>query len=625
MKQNYLFFACLVTCLVQACQKPDEGIGTLQNPEITILAEQPLIVPAQGGDFNVAFTVKNSRTDGAMTAGTDNADWIKGISINADNVEFHVSTNDMGDIRTGIVTLAYKYGGDSTATADVTISQEKLTSPEYDYVFNATIASGAYYGDQYSNEPGQMNYSVCLSDREVTEENILGGNFYFLDIFASEPEDLANVRVPEGTYTLGQSGTTSIGDINPDYTYAYYTDPADGNTYEANFSEVMLTVSYDGDNALYSAVLTDTDGQTHYVTFSGKAVIGLDLPERKLDRDLDFTASYTSASYLYHYGDILEVGLDFTDMEIDADGKMVPPGSWIVVDMIQPYNEWGMLERGYYPVKSTPEEPFTVVPGDSWYISYAIYVDEYGTMHRDNITGGSMTIEMSDPDTYNISCDFTTESGYTAKCTWTGYIEIAEMPSGGSKSTLTGDYELNLSEAEGSANYFNNMYGTGGLEWMITLDQQNGDAVQIHLFSESIDPNDGIGTGKYTVNTDGYPRPGEWRDGLIDGFYSIGGTWFIGKQDGMPNPEMMAPAVSGDLEITNHGDGTYDIVFAFNDDHQTPYMFSGQYHGPLDIDIFTESTSRISCGKQQTASFWKQSAEERRIAVRQFDFADKIR
>lgn len=625
MKQNYLLFACLAICLVSACQKPDEVTVARPDPEITILSEQPLIVPALGGDINVAFTVENPRTDGVMTAGTDNADWISGMSVSAENFEFHVSANDTESIRTGTVTLVYTYGGDSTATADVAISQENTSSPEYDYVLSATIASGEYYGDQYSGKQGQMNYSICLSDREVSEDNIIGGNFYFFDIFSFEPEDLNNIRLPEGTYLLGQSGTTEIGEMNPDYTYAYYTDPADGKTYEANFSEVELTVSYDGDNAVYEARMTDNDGFTHHVTYYGHVEIALNLPEGKLDRNLDFTASYASASYLYHYGDILEVGLDFTDMEIDADGKMVPPGSWIVVDMIQPYNEWGMLERGNYPVQSTPEEPFTVVPGDSWYISYAIYVDEYGIMHRDNIIGGSMTIEMSDPDTYNISCDFTTESGYTAKCTWTGYIEIAEMPSGGAKSTLTGDYELNLSEAEGSADYFNNMYGTGGLEWMITLDQQNGDAVQIHLFSESTDPSDGISTGKYTVNTDGSPRPGEWRDGLIDGYYSIGGTWFFDKQDGLVNPEMMAPAVSGDLEITNHGDGTYDIVFAFNDDHQTPYVFSGEYHGPLDIDIYTESTSRISSGKQQTASFRKQSAEERCAVVRKFDFAGRLR
>ena len=463
------------------------------------------------------------------------------------------------------------------------------TTVQADYEFTATMVSGTYYGNRYSAQSDQMNYSICLSDRTVSEDNIMGGNFYFFDIYGEEPADMEQVSVPEGTYKLGLSGTTEKGELNPDYTYTYFT--VDGTTYEEDFTEGTLTVRNEGGETVCEALLTDTAGETHHVTWRGTMALPVDFGEQALDRDLDFTATSAVASYYYHYGDILEAGLEFTDMEITEAGEMVAPGSWIVVDFVQPYNEWNMIEDGTYPVKSTPDEAFTVIPGDSWYTSYAIYLDEYGTMFRDNITGGQMTIDMTGPESYTISCNFTTATGRTAKCTWQGYTEIEGMPEGGVLSTLTGDCTLDLSEIKGTANYFKNHYGTDGLEWMISLFPETGTGIQIQLVSESTDPHDGIASGTYHVNTDGKPGPGEWRDGLIDGSYYIGGTWLIGLQNGFADPSIAAPATDGSLEITNNGDGTYDISFAFEDDHEEPYVFSGEYHGELEIDYYTDAAA----------------------------------
>lgn len=463
------------------------------------------------------------------------------------------------------------------------------TTVQADYEFTATMASGTYYGNRYSAQSDQMNYSICLSDRTVSEDNIIGGNFYFFDIYGEEPADMEQVYVPEGTYKLGLSGTTEKGELDPDYTYTYFT--VDGSTYEENFTEGTLTVRNEGGETVCEALLTDTSGKTHHVLWQGTMDLTIDFGEQALDRDLDFTATHADLSFLNLYNGILEVGMDLTDREIDENGEMTGPGSWIVLDFFQPYNEWNMLEDGIYTVKDTPNEAGTIMPGGSWYISYAIYVDENGTMHRDNITEGHMSIEMSDPESYSITCNFITENGRSAKCSWSGYVEISGVPEGGAQSTLTEDCALDLSGTKGTANYFSNSYGTEGLEWMINLFPETGTGIQIHLVSESSDPHDGIASGTYHVNTDGKPCPGEWRDGLIDGSYYIGGTWMLGTQNGQIDPTTVAPATDGKLEITNKGDGTYDIFFAFEDDHEEPYVFSGEYHGELEIDYYTDAAA----------------------------------
>ena len=56
------------------------------------------------------------------------------------------------------------------------------------------------------------------------------------------------------------------------------------------------------------------------------------------------------------------------------------------------------------------------------------------------------------------------------------------------------------------------------------------------------------------------------------------------------NPTSYAPAVSGDLNITNNGDGTYHISFEFLDDKGNTW--DGEWSGSFDESAYAPGLSR---------------------------------
>ena len=62
-----------------------------------------------------------------------------------------------------------------------------------------------------------------------------------------------------------------------------------------------------------------------------------------------------------------------------------------------------------------------------------------------------------------------------------------------------------------------------------------------------------------------------------------------GKFDGEGNAQAVAPAVSGDLNITNNGDGTYDFSFAFMDDCGNTW--DGHWTGALQMTDYSGAPS----------------------------------
>lgn len=169
--------------------------------------------------------------------------------------------------------------------------------------------------------------------------------------------------------------------------------------------------------------------------------------------------------------------------------------------------------------------------------------------------------------------------GFSITGTYVGELNVPNIP-GDSFSTLTDDYTVKMNEINyvfGS--YWGDEFGTGGghFDWEMTgpLDQDPDkvltdgpqEAVYFDLVSSSMDYEAGIASGIYKVAEDpAAPKPGEYLPGTrsTTGMNTLSGTYYTGGyEDGYVS--IAAPAVSGDLEVTNHGDGTYTLKFAFND------------------------------------------------------------
>lgn len=136
-----------------------------------------------------------------------------------------------------------------------------------DVTFVAADCHAEYYGNEFS-VGGEQNYYVILSDLGFDSEGSAyeGGHYYAFDFFSDVvPTDLSNIVVPEGTYTLGESGLTDAGTFTSDY--SGYTDFEEMMQYSFVTGEVVVT--HEGSNTKFECVVVDEVGRTHTVTYNG--------------------------------------------------------------------------------------------------------------------------------------------------------------------------------------------------------------------------------------------------------------------------------------------------------------------------------------------------------------------
>lgn len=137
-------------------------------------------------------------------------------SMNSDGIVV-VSDNSVTALAAGEVILtATTTDGSHTATCAVTVA---AAPQEYDITLEASESYLDYYGTSYSNN-GEENYWLILSDLGFDNEGYGydNGHYYTFDLYSDvTPSDLSNLKVPEGTYTLGLEGETAVGTFTPDY------------------------------------------------------------------------------------------------------------------------------------------------------------------------------------------------------------------------------------------------------------------------------------------------------------------------------------------------------------------------------------------------------------------------
>ena len=436
----------------------------------------------------------------------------------------------------------------------------------------------------YSRRPGPRLASMTMNLKDGYAE--VGGTYYQFDMYAAPGTGPA---IPSGTYTLGEEDMTAAMTFSSDFSMYFYQGADETSTVELYFTEGTLVVTADGGTYTFDAVLTDTEGKTHHVTYTGPAGLEGEDPDPDPDPEpgdgglsgpVDFVASLAAAGYVDDENGVMGVTMQFTDMEVDSEGYVIPPGAMLTAEVYMPFNEDGKLALGTYEVADTYEE-YTVATGIDFYGyalgTYVVNCPDENTVETGLISSGTMEITGSrDFDLYTITCDFTTAEGVSVKCTYSGNMLVQEMP--GPLSTLTGDYTLDLTGAMAEATYYGDYYGTGGGNWMINIEPSGdtGDALAVDFAVEGLDYSAGIPTGTYAAAATEYPEPGEYLVGYENGGY-LYGTWYLSYVAG--ELAGYAPAISGDLNITNNGDGTYELSFSHVDD--LGYTWSGSWSGTI--------------------------------------------
>lgn len=305
-----------------------------------------------------------------------------------------------------------------------------------DYHTEAFEFFGEYNGSIGNN--GEHNYFICLADDTFDARGAAkpGASYYYFDIFSSQSVPGSGITVPPGRYVLGVPGATNVGTFTPNYSL-FVGDDRTGKPIEIAFTNGILTISITETGTYeFEAELTDLTGMTHYMHYVGPVALsdksqGIINGYQPLASDLNILAHAANAT-LYDMdglGDgISNVILSFTDMDLDAEGYAMPPGSILNIDCYMRLTDNGRIPAGLYGITADwGQRDSTLSPGEE--INGQLVgtlVENYG----DNaflglITEGSLHIIDSTEIQYNITYVFHTDTGYELTGSYHGPLNLA--------------------------------------------------------------------------------------------------------------------------------------------------------------------------------------------------------
>lgn len=587
--KNKLILAIIAASMLHGCTKPNENEQEpTVTPYITIqgLNGNSLSVSYESTDTTINYEIADPVEGGTVSAKADDG-WVETDCSTENKIALSISANPEDMPRSTIITITYTYLESKTVEAQVNLIQEAGVT--YDYELNASVLTGSYYKDSYGVN-GEDNYYTWLSDKPFEgDAPIQGGTYYLLSLYSEkEPDDPDNPLPKTGTYKLGAPGKTDDMTMSYDETKRKYYSASGETTY---FADGTLIISQgSGDTLIYDAVLEDRDGKLHHVRYAGPASYinmgGGDSPDPGsgiLDHDVELNNPYVTADYRYGNNNATEVRLRFSEGEdLFAD-----------VTAYIPFDQNGYLTPGKYEV-SSGGNVMSIMPGKWWQngdflspkYSYVVeWIDNVG--YQDIVEKGTMTVT-GENGNVTISLDLTLESGHKASGTYEGSLAVQGIPQ--PFSTLTSDAVLDLSGSTAGLYYYGDAYETGGNNWYIYFDAPEGkDGMQIDLVTDGrIDYTDGIPSGTYTVSNTSDIYAGTYAAGEEDYGWLYGSVYFYDIRNGVAYG--MAPAMDGDLNIVNNGNGNYNIEFSFTDDKG--HTWSGSWTG--NMEPITESSASVN-------------------------------
>lgn len=596
MKKNlWSLEYCLRIALLLACcgpvacdHEPGSGTGSL-----SLLGDGVMHVDAAGGTGYIRYEILYPAAGLQVTACSDAA-WITSFSYDSPNaVQFHFERNPSDTQREAEIVVSY--GGDRCSVRAV----QHAADPACDEEFAATMLTGFYYGEKYS--PGMGDYWFFFTDKGFDEDMaaLPDGTFYRVDLYAPLAEGGGAVAIPEGTYTLDTGDDPSCAA----YTFSralslYYTTDADGDMEQiATYESGTLTVEAAPDGYRLELRITTSDGVRRRAVYQG--AVGLkneggsggtgggtagEFPALESDATARFDRYI--ATFLGSHEGLSEVNVQFSDMERDAGGNNIPPGTLLDVHFYTVLDEGDRIAEGRYTVGKGQAGMFR--PGGAldvgvWAVfgTYVSVLDAQGHKRVGLVTGGTVDV-VRDDGQYTVTFDLELPGGYGFTGSYAGPLTVAGVTSG-SITTLTEDYVLDFTQGEtvATANYWGDFYKTGTGNWTIDISRAPGsgqdDTFITDVCCAATGFTDGF-AGVYTASRNN--GASTFMPGYISG-QNIMGTMYLGGFDANGYVTKMAPALSGRVEIVDNGDGTHTIAFDCYDDAEQPHNFRGTWTGPV--------------------------------------------
>lgn len=476
---------------------------------------------------------------------------------------------------------------------------------------------GNYFeGLKSQSSEGAANYYMILTndELEVSDEQQYmpttpGGIVLSLDLYGNDSENPDNAIIPEGTYKLDES--TSAGTCDIQSTFVRMLNDDNEIEYKT-IKSGTVTVAHTEKGYKIDGSFVSDQGETfsiHYegeLTFENKSSSSADT----LMKDNVDNTVFKGLTITAHGGDADYHRYTLQLFDGDEKGGIITGGIVVNVDLFSttPADDNIVIADGTYKASPNYEdikefEPFTFLSGDCYtVIGYPLYIGTYiqdmrnsaetGTMLYGYANQGTITIKR-DGEKYNVKLDLTTRNGIHVTGEYPmRSVDIIDRRPGNNDEKLKEDKDLKFSNDTYSYAYLtpgyvdknDNAY-KGVNEFEIVMND--------HITNESylldlIVPEDVMtpeGTYKVADVANNNYQPYTFVPGYYVGYTAVRkGTWAYEHYTSDSNePDVIAAATDGVIQITKNDDGTYTVEYELKDDSEPQHTVTASWTGTINI------------------------------------------
>ena len=296
-------------------------------PELELTSEETLRVDREGGEFEITYNLLHASFGTTVGAKVVNSDMITAVDTSTKGKVFiTISENTTDAIREGAVIVSYE------SLSFTVLVQQDYTAVDQPAVRRDIVANqlvGNFYGDNLAAGVGHY-WIILTKDGFVDGAAVAGGEYFRLDLMAPMPEDMDNIRIPDGEYrfdlSMNRDEFTIIDIGNTDYSWV----DEDMEGWALPLEDAKLTVN--GNRFELEAFVDNTD---YHVTFEGDYSLTTSIINdyvSSLTQDTVIDVSNCTAS-VNSYGDYWDCGYNNWCIEFVCNDGM-KYGTYLVIDFL---------------------------------------------------------------------------------------------------------------------------------------------------------------------------------------------------------------------------------------------------------------------------------------------------
>lgn len=452
--------------------------------------------------------------------------------------------------------------------------------PPYETTVVATSGLGEYFKSVYDDKIG--NYMIKITDIVYDDYGYAdsAGHAFTLDLYAPKTENAMQARIPAGTYYFDADDTGAQFSVGRGYSKIEQTDEQGypkGASRQLTAAEVRVKVTDAGYDI--AAYVTDKEGHTYKVTYSGDMVLANKTQAIGSDQQIDQLKLY----YARYYGQADHNGIgnyyvSLGTVDVDEYNSALGNGWMIRLDFwgaVSADDDKAVLNDGTYRLTPTGAHESGTLSPDATDVAYYFLTGKAPVRTEYACSEGAVTVTRTG-DNYRLDGDIEMEDGSHVRFKYEGPLAFENRA-----EKLIGNIDMQFTTATCIYQGDQTKQGCDTYQLRLAADEQESTFVNIDLrttvAASVLDPV--IPDGAYTAAQGSAQTPGTYVPGYLFSGYLAGTN--IGKKDKWGGIETYGLFSGGSIRFA-HADGRYTITIdAVTTDG---FTIKGTYEGELPID-----------------------------------------